>query len=107
MNTQGHSSLPYNVTPYKLFFGQKYRNRANSLTTVEEAVPEPIKFTDELINDVVDKNLPIIDEVMNKYVKHEACEEDEGKEREEDREEDGEENGEEDREEDRDKDGEE
>ncbi len=47
MNTQGHSSLPYNVTQYQVFFGRKYRNRANSLTTVEEAGPEPIRFTDE------------------------------------------------------------
>lgn len=47
MNTQGHSSLPYNVTPYKVFFGRKYRDRANSLTTVEEAGLGSIRFTDE------------------------------------------------------------
>ena len=75
MTTQGHSSLPDNVTPYEVSFGRKYRDRINSLTTVEE-VPRPIKFTDEWINDAVDKNLPIIDEVMKKYVVHEAYEED-------------------------------
>ncbi len=72
---------------YKVFFGWKYRNRANSLTTVEETGPEPIRFTDDWINDAVDTNLPIIDEVMKKYVEHEACEEDEGEDKEEDREE--------------------
>ena len=73
MNTQGHSSLPYNVTPYKVFFGRKYCNRANSLTTTEEAGPEPIRFKDEWLNNAVHKNLPIIDEVMKKYIEHEAC----------------------------------
>ncbi len=104
MNTQRHSSFPYNVTQYEVFLGRKYCNGANSLTTVEEAGPEPIRFTDEKINDAVDKNLPIIDEVMKKYVEHEACGEDEGEneeeggeeDREEDGEEDGMENGEED-----------
>lgn len=72
MNIQGHSSLPYNVTPYEVFFGRKYRDHANSFTTIEVAGPRPIRFTDEWINDVVDKNLAIIDEVMKKYVEHEA-----------------------------------
>lgn len=101
MNIQGHSSLPYNVTLYEIFFGRKYRNRANSPSTVEESGLGPIKFTDEWINDAVDENLPIIDEVMKKYVEHEAYEEDE----EEDEEEDGEENGEEDGERDGEEDG--
>ena len=47
MNTQGYFSFPYNVTLYEIFFGQKYRDCANSLMTVEEAVPDPIKFIDE------------------------------------------------------------
>ena len=83
MNTQGHSSLRYNLTLYEVYFGLKYCNCANSLTTIEEAGFEPIRFTDEWINDSVDKNLSIIDEVMKKYVEHEACEEDEGEDREE------------------------
>ncbi len=95
MNTQGHSSLRYNLTQYEVYFGLKYCNCANSLTTVEEAGFEPTRFTDEWINVSVDKNLSIIDEVMKKYVEHEACEEDEGEDGEEDGIEDGEENGEE------------
>lgn len=93
MNTQGHSSLPYNVTPYKVFFGRKYRDRANSLTTVEEAGPGPIRFTDEWINDAIDKNLPLIDEVMEEYVEHEAYNKDEEEDEENSEEEDTEKNG--------------
>lgn len=71
MNTQGHFSLLYNVIPYKVFFGRKYCDCANSLTTIKKASPNLIKFIDEQINDAVNKNLPIIDEIMEKYIKHE------------------------------------
>ena len=107
MNTQGHSSLPYNITPYEVFFGRKYCNHASSPTIVGEACSTPIRFTNDWINDAVDKNLPIIDEVMKKYVEHEACEEDGEEDREEDREENGEEDGEENGEENGEEDGEE
>lgn len=107
MNTQGHSSLPYNMTLYKVFFGRKYCNRANSLTNVKKTGPRQIRFTDEWINDVVDENLPIINEVIKKYVDHEAYEEDEKEHGEEGGEKDGEKDGVEDGEEDEEEDEEE
>ncbi len=46
-NTQRHSSLLYNMTPYKVFFGCKYRHRDNSLATPTEFGFGLINVTDE------------------------------------------------------------
>lgn len=64
MNTQRYSSLSYNVTLYQVFFGRKYYDYTNSLTIVEKTSLDPVRFIDEWINNAVDKNLPIIDKVM-------------------------------------------
>ena len=34
MNIQGHSSLPYRMSPYEVFFGRKHSQRLNSLATM-------------------------------------------------------------------------
>ena len=36
MNIQGHDSLPYNMSPYEVFFGRKYHQRPNSMATVRK-----------------------------------------------------------------------
>lgn len=101
MNIQEHSSPFYNVTLYKIFFDQKYHNCINSFSTIEKAGLEPIKFINKWINNAVNKNLFIINEIMKKYFKYKAYEED----KEEDRKENKEENEKEDEERDEEEDG--
>ncbi len=71
MNTQGHSSLPYNITLCKVFFGRKYRDRDNSPATPTEVGLGPVNVTDEWINDKVSKRFSIIDKVITKFLEYE------------------------------------
>lgn len=72
--------------PYKIFFGQKYYNHTNSLSTIKKASLRQIKFTDEQVYDAINKNLPIIDKVVKKYLEYKAYKKDEGENREKDEE---------------------
>lgn len=57
MNVQGHDSLPYNMTPYEVFFGRKYRQRPNSLVTVHEQQEiNTHLFSDETIDTSCERN---------------------------------------------------
>lgn len=55
---------------YEVFFYKKYCNCKNSFTIVEEARPDLMRFINYWINNMVDKNLSIIDKVIEKYIKY-------------------------------------
>ncbi len=70
LNTQGHFSLPYKMTPYEVFLDFKYWDRDNSLATPAEVDLEPVNVIDEWIDNSVQKKLLIIDKVITKFFKH-------------------------------------
>ena len=71
MNTQEHSCLLYNITPYEVFFGLKYWDRDNSLVTLSEVGLGPVNITDEWKNNIVKERFFLIDEVVTKFFEDE------------------------------------
>lgn len=57
INIQGHDSLPYDMTLYKVFFGRKYCQRFNSFVSVLEQQEVNVELLFDKMIDVMDQLL--------------------------------------------------
>ena len=78
MNIQGHDSLPYNMTPYEVFFGRRYRQRSNSLATIREQQEIIINLiSDDTIDACCEQSIldPTLADIFHTHLEHEVDDE--------------------------------
>ena len=74
MNIHGHDSLPYNMSPYEVFFGRKYRQRPNSIAIIHEQQQLNIdSIFDEIIDTSCEQNSinPTLADVFQIHLEYE------------------------------------